>query len=137
MKKTLLALLIAAAGVLIVASVGAAGAANTKRVTIMHVQKGCHVWSAGTTRTASLRVSLKVGDKLTVLNQDVDMHKLVRVSGPWINTGAFMMTSQSATLRFAKVGLYRFHTRVADMRGMPEMETIGPDNGLVLTILVR
>ena len=135
MKKPLFALTAVAAGVLIVANAGATGAV-TKRVAIVHVQRGCHVWSVGATRTESLRVSLNVGDKLTVLNQDVDMHKLVRVSGPRINTGAFMMTSQRVTLRFAKVGVYRFHTRVADMRGMPEMETIGPDNRLVLTVRV-
>jgi hypothetical protein len=32
--------------------------------------------------------------------------------------------------------VYRFHTRVADMRGMPEVKTIGPDNKLLLTVRV-
>ena len=64
------------------------------------------------------------------------MHKLVQVSGPSIKTGPFMMMNQRVSLRFPQAGLYRFHTRVADMRGMPEVKTIGPDHKLVLIIRV-
>ncbi len=135
MKKLVFTLLAVAAGAFIVANTVAAGAA-TKQVAIVHLQKGCHVWSVGATRTASLRLSLHRGDRLTVVNQDLDMHKLVQVSGPPTNAGVFMMMNQRVALRFTKVGLYRFHTRVADMRGMPEAKTIGPDNKLVLTVRV-
>jgi hypothetical protein len=136
MKKVLFTLLAVAAGALIAANTVAAGAV-TKRVAIVHVQKGCHVWSVGALKTASLTLSLHRGDRLTVLNQDLDMHKLVQVSGPSTNAGAFMMMNQRVALRFTKAGLYRFHTRVADMRGMPEVKTIGPDNKLVLTVRVN
>jgi hypothetical protein len=135
MKRLFFTLLAVAAGAFIVANTVAAGAV-TKRVAIVHVQKGCHVWSVGATRTASLRLSLHKGDKVAVVNQDLDMHKLVQLSGPPTNAGAFMMMNQRVSLRFTKVGLYRFHTRVADMRGMPEAKTIGPDNKLVLTVRV-
>ncbi len=135
MKKLVFTLLAVAAGAFVVANTVAAGAV-TKRVAIVHVQKGCHVWSVGATRTAKLRLSLHKGASLAVVNQDLDMHKLVQVSGPRTNTGAFMMMNQRVSLRFTKAGIYRFHTRVADMRGMPETETIGPDNKLVLTIRV-
>ncbi len=135
MKKLLLTLLAVAIGAFIVANAVAAGAA-TKRVTITHVQKGCHVWSVGAAQTASLRLTLHRGDRLTVVNQDLDMHKLVQVSGPQTKAGPFMMMNQRVSIRFAKAGLYRFHTRVADMRGMPEAKTTGPDNKLVLTVRV-
>jgi hypothetical protein len=135
MKKLVFTLFVVAAGAFIVANTVAAGAA-TKRVTIVHVQKGCHVWSVGATRTASVRVTLHRGATLAVVNQDIDMHKLVQVSGPTTKPGPFMMMNQRVLLRFAKTGLYRFHTRVADMRGMPEVKTIGPDNKLVLTVRV-
>jgi hypothetical protein len=81
-------------------------------------------------------VTLHRGATLAVVNQDIDMHKLVQVSGPTTKTGPFMMMNQRVLLRFAKTGLYRFHTRVADMRDMPEVKTIGPDNKLVLTVRV-
>jgi hypothetical protein len=135
MKKLIVALVLVAAATFAVTTTLAAGAL-TKRVTIVHVQKGCHVWSVGTTRTASFRLSLPKGARLVVVNQDIDMHKLVQVSGPSTRTGPFMMMNQRVSLRFTKAGLYRFHTRVADMRGMPEVKTIGPDHKLVLTIRV-
>jgi plastocyanin len=135
MKKLLFILIAVAAGALIVANTVALGA-TTKRVAIVHVQKGCHVWSVGALKTPNLRLSLHRGDTLAVVNQDLDMHNLVEVSGPPTNTGGFMMMNQRVALRFTKAGLYRFHTRVADMRGMPEAKTIGPDNKLVLTVRV-
>jgi hypothetical protein len=135
MKRLLFTIAAVAAGAFIVANTVAAGAA-TKRVAIVHVQKGCHVWSVGSTRTARLTLSLQRGDRLAVVNQDLDMHKLVQVNGPATNTAAFMMMNERVSLVFTKVGLYRFHTRVADMRGMPEAKTIGPDNKLVLTVRV-
>jgi hypothetical protein len=135
MKKLLFMLPVVAAGAGLVAAPGAVGAV-TKHVAIVHVKKGCHVWSVGATRTANLRVNLHRGDRLSVVNQDLDMHKLVEVSGPKIHAGPFMMMNQRVSLHFTKTGVYRFHTRVADMRGMPEAKTIGPDNKLVLTVRV-
>jgi hypothetical protein len=133
MKKLLFTLLAVAVGAFVVANGLAAGTA-TKRVTIVHVTKGCHVWSVGAKRTANLSLTLHRGATLAVVNQDLDMHRLVQVSGPKTKTGPFLMMNQRALLRFAKAGLYRFHTRVADMRGMPKAKTIGPDNKLVLTV---
>jgi plastocyanin len=136
MNRLLLMLLTVAAGALVVANTTAAGTA-TNQVAIVHVQKGCHVWSVGARKTPSLHLALHKGATLAVVNQDLDMHKLVQVSGPRINAGAFMMMNQRVVLRFTKAGVYRFHTRVADMRGMPEAKTIGPDNKLVLTVSVN
>src|SRR6266508_5464409 len=133
MKKLLFTLLAVAVGAFVVADGLAAGTA-TKRVTIVHVTKGCHVWSVGAKRTANLRLTLHQGGTLAVVNQDLDMHRLVQVSGPKTTTGPFLMMNQPVLLRVAKAGLYRFHTRVADMGGMPKAKTIGPDNKLVLTV---
>ena len=135
MKKLLFALLVVVACGVIVVNAIASGAV-AKRVAIVHVQKGCHVWSLGATRTVTLSLSLRKGDTLAVVNQDLDMHRLVQVSGPSTKTGPFLMMNQRVSVHFTKAGLYRFHTRVADMRGMPKAETIGPDNKLLLTVRV-
>jgi hypothetical protein len=39
-------------------------------------------------------------------------------------------------LSFTTPGTYRFGTKVLPMNGMPEVETIGPDNTLKLTVTV-
>jgi hypothetical protein len=135
MKRLLLVFLAVTVGVFFAAN-GLAAGTSTKRVTIVHVTKGCHMWSVGTKKAPSLSLALRHGGTLAVVNQDLDMHKLVQVAGPKIKTGPFLMMNQKVLLRFAKTGLYRFHTRVADMRGMPEAKTIGTDNKLVLTVRV-
>jgi hypothetical protein len=113
--------------------IGLASAPPTS-VAIVHLKKGCHVWSVSTRRSADVRLMVSRGATVTVVNHDVDMHQVVQVAGPKIRTGPFMKMHEKVVLRFTKAGHYVFRTRVADMRGMPKAETIGPDNKLVLTI---
>ena len=136
MKKLVFVLTAVTAGAVMLTQTVAAGPAP-ERVTIVHVKKGCHLWSVGALKTAKLGLTLQRGDQLRIVNQDLDMHELVQTSGPATSTGGFMVMNQHMLLRFPKSGLYRFHTRIADMRGMPEAKTIGPDNQLVLTVRVR
>jgi hypothetical protein len=107
-----------------------------RSVAIVHVKRGCHVWSVSGKRSPDLRLLIRRGSTLTVLNHDLDMHRLVQVAGPTIETGPSMGRHERVLLRFRKSGHYAFRTRVADMPGMPEVETIGPDNALVLAIHV-
>jgi plastocyanin len=107
------------------------------QLTIVHMQKGCHDWSNGTSIMADERLAMKPGQMLRIMNQDVDMHRLMQLSGPAMMLGGPMQQGQAQTLTFAKPGTYRFDTKVLPMKGMPEVETIGPDNHLELTVTVR
>ena len=133
MKKLLFAV-IALALAALPGGNGLASGTATRSVAIVHVKKGCHVWSVGTKRSADVRLVIARGSTVTVLNHDLDMHRLVQVAGPKIKTGPFMGMHEKVVLRFTEAGHFIFHTRAADMRGMPATETIGPDNKLVLTI---
>lgn len=115
----------------------AASPSGTTKLTIQHVQKGCHVWSHGGRQATSMRLTLHRGARLMLLDQDVDAHKLVQLSGPKLTVGGPMMMGQSRTIAFAKAGLYRFTTRVVEMGQEMEVKTIGPDNTLRLTVSVR
>lgn len=135
MTKLLLAIVSVALATLPVTD-GLAADSATRSVAIVHVTKGCHVWSVGTKRSVHLRLMISRGDSVTVRNHDLAMHRLTQVAGPKIKTGPFMSMHQRVTLRFTKPGHYAFRTRAANMHGMPEPETSGPDNKLVLTIHV-
>jgi plastocyanin len=111
------------------------GAANAE-LTILHVQRGCHVWSDGKVQTPTLELNMQPGQMLQVLNQDVDMHRMVEMSGPAMMLGGPMKTGQSESLTFAKPGTYTFHTKSSEMMGMAEVSTTGPDNNLKLTVVV-
>jgi plastocyanin len=116
---------------------GAASGPATAKLTIQHVQKGCHVWSNGKTTAAMMRLHLKVGQKLSILDMDVDAHQMVQFSGPArMGMGGPMMMNRSVTLMFSKKGVYRLGTKTVPMPGAMEVKTIGPDNNLRLVVTV-
>ena len=110
---------------------------STAALTIVHIVRGCHNWTNGKVIAEKADVSLRSGGRLTILNQDVDLHKVVQMGGPRIATGKAFGINKSFTLRFAKPGLYRFMTVTSEMPGMPEMKTIEPDYRLILVVHAR
>ena len=108
---------------------------------IVHVQRGCHVWSNGTKSGAMMRMTVAAGGKLRITDEDVDPHRLIQVAGPKVMLGKAMMTGDVAQISFPTKGVYRFTTKthVAGMQEMPgteEVATVGPDNKLMLTVNV-
>ena len=110
----------------------------TRKLTIQHVQKGCHVWSDGETTSAMMRLHLRPGQKLSILDQDVDPHQMMELAGPMhLRMGGPMMTSQGMTLSFMKSGVYRLGTKTVEMKdGGMDVKTTGPDNNLRLVVTV-
>jgi hypothetical protein len=124
-------------------------------IQIRHQVKGCHAWSLnGGPFQAAQAVRLAAGAKLTITDNDVMTHQLVRTSGPRAtftlvvpgaaSTGtlkapyaAGMMPHTGATLRvsFPSKGVYTFMTKAGEdyMKGVT---TTGPDNMLRLTVTV-
>ena len=108
-----------------------------EQITIIHAQKGCHLWSDAGKQTAAMHVTMHTGQMLKVMNQDVDMHRMMEMSGPtMMGLGGPMKQGMTRTLTFAKPGTYTFGTKSSVMQGMPEVATIGPDNNLKLTVTV-
>ncbi len=110
----------------------------TQKLTIQHVQKGCHVWSDGQTTGAMMRLHLKPGQKLSILDQDVDAHQMMELAGPMhLRMGGPMMTSHGMTVAFMKKGVYRLGTKTVEMEGGGmNVKTVGPDNNLRLVVTV-
>jgi hypothetical protein len=111
--------------------------AQTVSLTILHVQRGCHVWSNGKTTGAMMRLHLKRGQTLSIMDMDVDAHKMMQFSGPMhMQMGGPMMTTHGMKMTFTKKGIYRFGTKTVAMAGMTDVKTIGPDNKLRLVVTV-
>ena len=107
------------------------------KLTIQHVQKGCHVWSNGTTSGAMMQLHLKPGQKLSIVDMDVDAHQMMEFAGPArLHMGGPMMMSHSRTISFTARGLYRIGTKTVEMPGAMDAKTIGPDNNLRLVVTV-
>jgi len=135
----------------------AAGAATpgSGSLLIHHQKQGCHAWSLnGGSYRAALDVALKRGGTLTITDNDLMPHRLVKLSGPSVVErlvtpgsmsmgkltapyAAGMMPHMGATLRvsFPTKGVYTFRTKAGDDY-MAGIKTTGPDNVLRLTVVV-
>jgi len=128
---------------------------RTATILIHHQLHGCHAWSVnGGPFRASQTVLLRRGGSMTVTNDDVMPHHLIKVSGHSVrmSSGESMpmhmghdydeapghMDHMGATTKvvFASAGTYRFKT-VAGEDYMAGVHTVGPDNQLRLTVTVR
>jgi hypothetical protein len=108
-------------------------------IVIRHQMHGCHAWAVngGAYRTKQ-RITLRVGAMMTVTNNDVMPHKLVRLSGPALRITRASMSHMSATARvvFKHAGTYRIGTKAGEDYPGTEMKTVGEDNVLRMTVTV-
>jgi hypothetical protein len=142
-------------GATAVASADASAAPAKTAIQIRHQTVGCHSWSVnGGPYKAAQSVRLARGGSLTIADDDVMTHQLIRVSGPkvvyrLVDAGTTMMgmlkapyaagmmphTGATLSVTFAKKGVYTFKTAAGEdyMKGV---KTTGPDNVLKLTVTV-
>ena len=108
----------------------------TKKLTIQHVQKGCHVWSDGSRRAPTMSLTLKRGTRLTITDMDIDPHQLLQTAGPRLRLHGHMMMGGVESVVFEQSGLYKLTTRTLEMGPIMKAKTVGPDNKLRLTVRV-
>ena len=120
------------------ASVASAHAPQT--ITIRHEMRGCHAWAfANGPAKASLKIRVDRDATIRFVNNDVMPHKLVQLAGPKTAIAKANMNhiGAVAVLMFPGKGVYKFTTKAGeDYKGMA-MKTIGEDNVLRLTIVVK
>lgn len=153
--KHVISILAAAATAATLAGSGvAASAPGHASLLIRHQLRGCHNWSVnGGGFAANQTVALHRGGWLTVTNNDVMPHKLLKTSGPVVSVknlktptmgmghhghfGPGMMAHMGAKVKvtFSRAGVYRFTTKAGEDY-MPGMKTVGEDNVLHLTVTV-
>jgi plastocyanin len=134
-----LALVAATAIAAVAASSAAAG--SSIGVTIHHQLRGCHTWAvAGHTFAPSQSVKVAAGTSITFTNQDLMPHTLVQLAGPKLSLLAPKMGHMNArtTIVLKTPGVYKFKTVAGeDYPSAGEVKTIGEDNVLKLTVIVK
>ena len=138
----------------VVAGTASAATPATHSLVIRHQVRGCHSWSVnGGPFKASQTISLQRRGWITVTNNDVMPHKLMKTSGAAVQMqslktsmmgmglrgrfGSGMMAHMGATVKvtFSRPGVYRFTTKAGEDY-MSGMKTIGEDTVLRLTVEV-
>jgi hypothetical protein len=121
--------------VLVLFAVGAPS--KTVRLTIIHTVRGCHVWQSSHDLGPAGTITLARGGKL-VLRVSCPMNfALTQTRGPRVALGnPVVSTGTSRTITFPKRGVYVL--RAVNVQSSADMglQTLGPDNTLVLTVRV-
>ena len=132
--------ILATASIAILVAAASAQAGSSASIVIRHQMHGCHAWSVnGSSYKPSQKLRIAHGTAVTVTNNDVMPHTLIKTSGPAVAIRHARMGHMSATAKvvFTHAGVYKFKTRAGeDYPGMDGMKTIGEDNILRLTVKV-
>ena len=136
MKKLALLLIVAA----VVVITPAAAASPTVRMTIVHFVQGCHVWGTkdGQPLGPKRTITLKLGAKLVIRDNCPMTFDFSQVAGPKLKLGnPRTYPGTTRTFIFRKAGLYRLKAKNVETSDDQGLETLGPDNVLVLTVRVK
>jgi len=120
----------------VLAAVPTAAASPTVRLAILHWVNGCHVWSS--TERPTARIVLARGGRIVVRPSCPMDFDLVQVAGPRLALGGGRLyAGTSRALVFRTRGIYRLVARNVQSSEQVGLQTLGPDNALTLTVVVR
>lgn len=118
----------------------ATAASHTVRMAIVHFARGCHVWGKndstplGPTRT----ITLARGTKLVIRDNCPMSFDFSQVAGPKLALGnPRTYPGSTRTIVFRKTGRYRLQAVNVESSEQQGLQTLGPDNVLVLTVRVH
>ena len=132
----------------------AAGSSNSASLVIRHQVKGCHEWSLnGGSYGATKTLKLSRGGTLSITDNDMMPHQLVKLSGPamserLVKPGAPSMGKMKApyaaglmphmgakvNVTFTKPGTYKLRTK--SLEDYMPIKSVGEDNVLRVTVVV-
>lgn len=144
-------LIVAAAGVASAVAFASSSTTTHSALVIRHQVHGCHAWALNGGALKSLQtVTIHRDASISVTNNDVMSHKIVKTSGPAVtitritSTGMKMTATSpaflghmgaAAKITFSHAGTYTFTTKAGEDY-MPGVKTIGEDHVLKLKVIV-
>ena len=118
----------------------AAVASPTLRLTIVHFVQGCHVWgnAAGEPTAPNRTIVVQHGTRLEIRINCPMSFDFTQLSGPKLALGDPRTYQGTArTIRFVHAGMYKLQAVNVESSAQQGLQTLGPDNTLVLTVRVR
>ena len=124
---------------LALAPAGAAAVSPTVRLAIVHVVHGCHVWQLGArTVGATATVTVKPGGRVVIRPTCPMDFDLTQTAGPKLGLGTTRIwTGTQRAIAFARRGTYAFSLVNVESSEQVGLQTLGPDNALRLSVVVR
>jgi hypothetical protein len=116
----------------------AVAASPTFRLSILHTVHGCHVWMTTKVLGPSTAITVKRGTRVEIRPQCPMEFDLAQTAGPKLALGApRILRGTARTIVFAKRGVYRLTVRNVQTPAEVGLQTLGADNLLKLTVVVR
>jgi hypothetical protein len=129
-------LLVAILGVCAITLAPPAVASPTVRLSILHVVRGCHVWS--TTSAPAAKITVKIRTRLEIRASCPMDFDIVQTVGPRLPLGnRRLYAGTTRILVFRKRGVYKLTARNVQSSEQMGLQTLGPDNVLTLTVVVK
>jgi hypothetical protein len=108
------------------------------RLSIAHTLHGCHVWVSNRVLGPSATITIRRGMRLVIRPTCPMDFDLAQVRGPRIGLGTpRIVRGSSRVITFPRSGVYRLTAKNVQASADVGLQTLGPDNVLVLTIVVR
>jgi hypothetical protein len=116
----------------------AAAASPTVRLSIMHTVHGCHVWMTTKALGPSTTITVKRGTRLEIRPLCPMDFDFAQVAGPRLVLGnPRTLRGSTRTVVFPRTGVYRLTARNVQSPADVGLQTLGADNVLTLTVVVR
>jgi hypothetical protein len=116
----------------------AAAASPTVRLSIMHTVHGCHVWMTTKVLGPSTTITVKRGTRLEIRPLCPMDFDFAQVAGPRLVLGnPRTLRGSTRTVVFPRTGVYRLTARNVQSPADVGLQTLGADNVLTLTVVVR
>ncbi len=123
---------------LALASFVVAAPSKTVRLEIVHTVQGCHVWASVRQLGAATRLRVSPGTRLVVRVSCPMDFTVTQTRGPKLALGdPTFHTGTQRTIVFAKRGVYVLSAVNIQSAEQMGMQTLGPDNHLTLTVVVK
>jgi hypothetical protein len=133
---TIRRLLVVILGTCVLTPVPPAVASPTVRLSILHVVRGCHVWS--TTNAPAAKITVKIRTRLELRASCPMDFDIVQTSGPRLSLGnRRLYAGTTRMLVFRKRGVYKLTARNVQSSEQTGLQTLGSDNVLTLTVVVK
>lgn len=132
MHRRVLVALAAAA----LAAVPSAAASPTVRLAILHYVRGCHVWSSN--KKPDARIVVRRGVRVAIRPNCPMDFDFVQVAGPKLAFGSpRVQAGTTRTVVFRRRGVYRLVAKNVQSSEELGLQTLGKDNRLTLTVVVK
>ncbi len=120
------------------ASLAVAAPSKTVRLEIVHTVQGCHVWASTHQLGAATKLTVAKGTKLIVRISCPMDFTVTQTRGPKLPLGdPTFYTGTQRTIVFATRGVFVLRAVNIQSSEQMGMQTLGPDNHLTLTVVVR